>query len=360
MPSSSSGGGGETFLPAWDRTVEVLVKATRSPESVLATTAAEDDADEERAWPLRLALMAGELLDDARDACAYFVAVADAVQSTAKSDDDAAPLLSRLPADVRFRVWVFLLLDGGSAARFGLASPKNVPDAVATLRHMPAIVLSPPAFLRPVWDPAQFQTLRDSLGMVSSSDSTGPYGGIGGALLACPQMRREVLAALLMTRRFHVVISPYATDAARPLATRWLRRYGSRIRRLTVEVDCSRQGFAAPRAALGMLVAAEKGVRKVEGMLTDLVKALVFRRPKEFKLQSLAVLCRRHAGNRPTPTHSEWGNLSDFGDDENEDDWDSDKTVGEEESPAGSCKTRKHWSYCDPSLETVDGKQKPR
>lgn len=111
----------------------------------------------------------------------------------------------------------------------------------------------------------------------------------------CYDMRVDFLSALFLTRRFHVVFSPFVTERTQPAATLFLDQYGPLMKWITLEVDYSKLGGHWHRSALFM----EQGSCLVR--VAELVERFAERQATRYEgvnIQSFALLVRRYYGFR--------------------------------------------------------------
>lgn len=168
--------------------------------------------------------------------------------------------------------------------------------------HDKPIRMNNPVFLWEAWPVNRHRKPRiwsidyfDSLESVLSS--LDPYTSV------CAAMRADVLAALFLVRRFHVVYSPFVGRESQPAATKYMDRYGALMASITLEVDFTKLGGGwKPEAATFDATAGLKGVKKlVEGFVQSQLT-------RSTSIQDLRVLVRRYYGVRPAldvskPTH---------------------------------------------------------
>ncbi|KAK5657430.1 hypothetical protein OQA88_3002 [Cercophora sp. LCS_1] len=133
-----------------------------------------------------------------------------------------------------------------------------------------------------VWQEEYFESLRRVWRWVRR------YGDV------CFAMRVDVLTMLFLTRRFHVVYSPYVTARLQPAAVEFVHRFGELMKWITIEVDLSRLGGSGHPCAGGMRM--EKALGRVRGLVEAFVD---FQEGRAAKIDSLVVLVRRFYGCRP-------------------------------------------------------------
>ncbi|KAK3985293.1 hypothetical protein QBC44DRAFT_162263, partial [Cladorrhinum sp. PSN332] len=111
----------------------------------------------------------------------------------------------------------------------------------------------------------------------------------------CYDMRVDFLSALFLTRRFHVVFSPFVTERTQPAATLFLDLFGPLMKWITLEVDYSKLGGHWHRSALWM----DQG--SCLARVAELVERFSERQATRYEgvnIQSFALLVRRYYGFR--------------------------------------------------------------
>lgn len=113
----------------------------------------------------------------------------------------------------------------------------------------------------------------------------------------CFAMRADVLAMLFITRRFHVVYSPFVTNRAQPVAISFMDRFGPHMVSITIELDFTKLG--------GNCCQGTEKLNPVPGLqrVAELVDGFAGRqqtRSREASIRELRVLVRRYHGVRPT------------------------------------------------------------
>ncbi|KAL2174809.1 uncharacterized protein P884DRAFT_63779 [Thermothelomyces heterothallicus CBS 202.75] len=157
------------------------------------------------------------------------------------------------------------------------------------------IRMNSPVYLREVWLVNRPQTPGvwsarsfDSLGSVLSS--------LDSYISACSAMRADVLATLFLTRRFHVVYSPYMGNSTQPAATHYMNKYGSLMASITLEVDFTNlSGSWRPEA---VHLDGLRGLDGVKRLVDTFVQSQLTRRSNT-PIRDLRVLVRRYHGFRP-------------------------------------------------------------
>ncbi|KAH6847542.1 hypothetical protein B0I37DRAFT_431135 [Chaetomium sp. MPI-CAGE-AT-0009] len=182
----------------------------------------------------------------------------------------------QLPDTVRFNVMKYLL-----AAHAPHGKPIRMNNPVFLWEVWPVKKLSEPD----VGSTDYFDSLQSVLSSVDNYTSV------------CSAMRADVLATLFLTRRFHVVYSPYVNRKTQPVATKYMDRYGPLMASITLEIDFTKlAGSWRPEAVhLDSL----KGLKGVKTCLEDFVQCQHTRH--NTAIRDLRVLIRRYHGFRPTP-----------------------------------------------------------
>ncbi|KAK3940011.1 hypothetical protein QBC46DRAFT_314645 [Diplogelasinospora grovesii] len=161
-----------------------------------------------------------------------------------------------------------------------------------------AIRLNTPACFDPVW-PANhsnnervwstdyFDSLEKVLALLKNYASV------------CFAMRVDMLATLFLTRRFHVVYSPFVTPTFQPAAHFFMDKYGPLMKYITLEVDLSRlAGHWQPSAAH---LDTKQSLSRVRKQIQNFA-ARQMTRHGGTKIESLVILVRRYYGCRPAET----------------------------------------------------------
>ncbi|KAK4225424.1 hypothetical protein QBC38DRAFT_264412 [Podospora fimiseda] len=182
-----------------------------------------------------------------------------------------------LPDSVRFKIIKYVL-----SKHFSID-----PD------QQKAIRLNSVNYLEPIWpvhtSGQKFWTTEyfDSLQSVLAP--------LCGYMNTCYDMRVDFLSALFLTRRFHVVFSPFVTERTQPAATLFLDTYGPLMKWITLEVDYSKLGGHWHRSALWM----DQG--NCLTRVAELVDRFAERQATRYEgvnIQSFALLVRRYYGFR--------------------------------------------------------------
>lgn len=135
-----------------------------------------------------------------------------------------------------------------------------------------------------VWSTDYFDSLESVLSSLDSYTSV------------CGAMRADILAALFLVRRFHVVYSPFVGKESQPAATKYMDRYGPLMASITLEVDFTKLGGGRnpDAASLNPTAALKRTTKLVEGFVQSQL-------PRRTPIQDLRVLVRRYHGVRPAP-----------------------------------------------------------
>ncbi|KAJ9150460.1 hypothetical protein NKR23_g3739 [Pleurostoma richardsiae] len=134
----------------------------------------------------------------------------------------------------------------------------------------------------PAWSPSSFAAFAPLLRALEP------------CLTTCFDLRADVMTALLMAQRFHLVFGPYVRPSLNPLATRFATRYAPCMQLVTLELDFARLGFGPSWDAAG-LAPGNLGV----GTLVDDWVGAMLERNGSAPMDNLTLLCRRFYGSRP-------------------------------------------------------------
>ncbi|KAJ6437336.1 putative reverse transcriptase [Purpureocillium lavendulum] len=180
----------------------------------------------------------------------------------------ASSLFTRLPTDVRFRIWTYLV----RSVRHGSEEVmQDLSDKPITLNHS--------NFNGNLWDASAMTHLATVLQPLKSS------------LLSSFSLYAEVLITVLTTGTFHAVLSPFVGPRLNPLATIWLNKYGVYMRSIILEVDMSRLGLGLSGPEIGPCL------NNLGELLHDFGAAQM-QRDESNPLESLVLMCRRFYGER--------------------------------------------------------------
>jgi hypothetical protein len=135
-----------------------------------------------------------------------------------------------------------------------------------------------------VWSADYFDSLESVLSSLDSYTSV------------CAAMRADILAALFLVRRFHVVYSPFMGRESQPAATKYMDRYGPLMAAITLELDFTKLGGGRnpDAASLNPTAAVTQTKKLVEGFVQSQL-------PRKAPIQDFRVLIRRYHGVRPAP-----------------------------------------------------------
>ncbi|KAH8881735.1 hypothetical protein GQ53DRAFT_832229 [Thozetella sp. PMI_491] len=160
------------------------------------------------------------------------------------------------------------------------------------------IRLSSPQFYAPIWT-SQTSPNKKALSLEEYFDSLAQVlEGIRPYTRVCPAMAADILAALCMIRRFHVVYSPYTTEGTQKAATLWMDKYGPLMKCITVEVDLAKLAGGSSQAASELDM--EATLRRPRRLIQRFSERQQTRRRAQ--IGSLVVLVRRYYGLRPSKT----------------------------------------------------------
>lgn len=144
------------------------------------------------------------------------------------------------------------------------------------------VLLNKKSRASPAWPDDFFATLWDVLGPLQSY------------IRACPHLRADVMAALLMTQPFHVIFSPYVKPSTEPLATKWFFEYAYFMQDVRVELDMTKLGFGLEWEASGMSLQ----LSAISNLVEEFVNQTLKRCPRRNPLTWLTLYCRRYFGYR--------------------------------------------------------------
>lgn len=117
---------------------------------------------------------------------------------------------------------------------------------------------------------------------------------VRGLFQASAWLRGDCMVYFWTEYHFHVTIHTFSGPRFSPLSYVWLPDYLHIIQKLTIEVDFTKFGGSALKAApeFGYKMAKE------EGLVKDLVRGLS-NRYEDLKISELNIMCRRYVGVRP-------------------------------------------------------------
>lgn len=150
--------------------------------------------------------------------------------------------------------------------------------------HLPGkpVLLNRPFEAAPVWPDDEFARLWDVLGPLQNY------------LNACPDLRSDVMVALLMKQPIHVIFSPYVKGETSPLPTKWLFKYLYYMQDVRVELDMTRLGFGASWEAGAM----STKLWDIGNLVHVFVEEMLWRNARQNPMLSLTIHCRRFFGYR--------------------------------------------------------------
>lgn len=113
---------------------------------------------------------------------------------------------------------------------------------------------------------------------------------------ACPRLRAEAMAVLLLTRKFHVIFSPWVKECSQPLPTTWFFRYLHLMQDVSLEIDMTKLGFGHSWESTAM----EASVENIGGLIRRFT-AEMLARDSTNSMGCLTLHCRRYFGYRQGP-----------------------------------------------------------
>lgn len=116
------------------------------------------------------------------------------------------------------------------------------------------------------------------------------------AMGACPRLRAEVMVVLLLTRKFHVIFSPWVKACTQPLPTTWFFRYLHLMQDVSLEIDMTKLGFGHSWESTAM----EASVKNIGGLIRRFT-AEMLARDSANSMGCLTLHCRRYFGYRQGP-----------------------------------------------------------
>lgn len=161
------------------------------------------------------------------------------------------------------------------------------------------------------WESEFFETHNQALHALS------PY------LQANRRFRADLVAAFLLNRRYHLVISPFGPTTNIP----WLAKFGRYLKYITMEFDCTRFYGGKPRTREKIEAATHSGVFNEQQLktalapgkdalesvkhykcaLTDVLKLLTCGR--QSPVNRLTIMVRRYWGSRESMSRKSFDNL---------------------------------------------------
>ncbi|KAK4445541.1 hypothetical protein QBC34DRAFT_162945 [Podospora aff. communis PSN243] len=191
-----------------------------------------------------------------------------------------------LPDRVRFKITKYVLASHDTGKSIRLNSPSFL-DPIWPVNPVPGPDGAPN---NRIWSTEYFDSLKKVLVLLRSYTSV------------CFAMRVDFMTTLFLTRRFHVVYSPFVSDAIQPAATRFMDEFGSLMKSITLEVDLSRLGGSWEPAAEKMDM--EKSVERVRALVKRFANTQLERHGIT-TIQSLVILVRRYYGYRQSADKTE-------------------------------------------------------
>ncbi|KAG6367865.1 hypothetical protein INS49_002061 [Diaporthe citri] len=113
---------------------------------------------------------------------------------------------------------------------------------------------------------------------------------------ACPRLRAEVMVVLLLTRKFHVIFSPWVKECTQPLPTTWLFRYLHLMQDVSLEIDMTKLGFGHSWESTAM----DASLENISGLIRKFT-AEMLTRDSANSMGRLTIHCRRYFGYRQEP-----------------------------------------------------------
>lgn len=113
---------------------------------------------------------------------------------------------------------------------------------------------------------------------------------------ACPRLRADAMVVLLLTRKFHVIFSPFVKECSQPLPTTWLFRYLHLMQDVRLELDMTRLGFGYSWES----TAVDSRIHDI-GALVRQFTAEILTRNAANPMGCLTIHCRRYFGYRQGP-----------------------------------------------------------
>ncbi|KAK3689575.1 hypothetical protein B0T22DRAFT_375227, partial [Podospora appendiculata] len=159
-----------------------------------------------------------------------------------------------------------------------------------------AIRLNSPSFFDPIW-PVNHAAEGEHYWSTDYFDSLKKVLTLlKGYTSICFAMRVDFMTTLLLTRRFHLILSPFVTENSQPAAVLWMDRFGPVMKWITLEIDMTKLGGHWNPSSAGL--DKSKSLERV-GKLVEKFAERQLTRHGGTTLQSLVILVRRYYGNRP-------------------------------------------------------------
>ncbi|KAK3317811.1 hypothetical protein B0T19DRAFT_298581 [Cercophora scortea] len=159
-----------------------------------------------------------------------------------------------------------------------------------------AIRLNSPSFFDPIW-PVNHAAEGEHYWSTDYFDSLQKVLTLlKGYTSVCFTMRVDFMTTLLLTRRFHLILSPFVTENSQPAAVLWMDKFGPLMKWITLEIDMTKLGGHWNPSSAGL--DKSKSLERVGKLVEKFVERQLTRHGGT-TLQSLVVLVRRYYGNRP-------------------------------------------------------------
>ncbi|KAL1858784.1 hypothetical protein Daus18300_009918 [Diaporthe australafricana] len=113
---------------------------------------------------------------------------------------------------------------------------------------------------------------------------------------ACPRLRADAMVVLLLTRKFHVIFSPFVKERSQPLPTTWLFRYLHLMQDVRLELDMTRLGFGYGWES----TAVDSKIHDIGALVRQFTAEMLTRNPAN-SMGCLTIHCRRYFGYRQGP-----------------------------------------------------------
>ncbi|KAK0611792.1 hypothetical protein B0T14DRAFT_571658 [Immersiella caudata] len=258
--------------PPWDRSVDVVWRRRlATPDSI--------EWDDELAFQENSARLASQSASTPTASPLFGSNPPSWYRQRELSRKDNARYFA-LPDRVRFKITKYVLASHDSGKSIRLNSPSFL-DPIWPVNPIPGPDSAPHD--NRIWSTEYFDSLKKVLVLLRSYTSV------------CFAMRVDLMTALFLTRRFHVVYSPFVSDSIQPAATLFMDEFGSLMKSITLEVDLSRLGGSWEPAAEKMDM--EKSVDRVRALVKRFANTQLDRRGVT-TIQSLVILVRRYYGYR--------------------------------------------------------------
>lgn len=169
----------------------------------------------------------------------------------------------------------------------------DLPDKIRfeVMRHLVAdtdtgkpILLNSKRQASPAWPADTFVSLGSVLKPLQAT------------MWACPRLRAEVMVVLLLTRKFHVIFSPWVKECTQPLPTTWLFRYLHLMQDVSLEIDMTKLGFGHSWESTAM----DASLKNISGLIRKFTAEMLTRNSAN-SMGCLTIHCRRYFGYRQGP-----------------------------------------------------------